>query len=264
MVAPKSDGATSIVIKPVTISVVSLALIGTTPLILNRVSEKARHELLLPHGPKNQAERASTLKHDPIAEFRAAPDRLLADDGATLLAIPTGAIKGAMMTAALDMPGAKKAQIGRLVSVEGERAPIWGVPKVFMRIVRSADMNRTPDVRTRAILHEWATLVTVKFVTPILNESSVVNLLNAGGATCGLGDWRAEKGKGDYGSYRLTNQDDPAYQRIVREGGRAVQMEAMEQAEPYDQDTSELLEWFQAEASSRGKSAAKGARTGEA
>lgn len=260
MVTPKSDAGAAIIINPVSTATISIGLMGRTPIILNRVSEKARRELLVPSGRKNAAARESSLKHDPIAEFRAAPDRLLDDSGPTLLAIPTGAVKGAMMTAALDMPGAKKAQIGRLVSVEGERAPIWGIPKAFMRIVRSADMNRTPDVRTRAILAEWATIVTIRYVVPILNESAIVNLLNAGGSTCGLGDWRAEKGKGDYGSYQVVNQDDPEFQRIVTEGGRSAQVEAMERAEAYDLDTEELLGWFHQEIASRGRTATKAAR----
>lgn len=44
-------------------------IVGTSPLVLNRLSEKAKRELLLPRGRKNTAERASTLKHDPRAEF---------------------------------------------------------------------------------------------------------------------------------------------------------------------------------------------------
>ena len=75
------------------------------------------------------------MKHDPIAEFRASVYRMPKDDDPTVLAILPTAFKGAMGTAALDMPGAKRTQIGRLVYVHGELLPVYGVPKVFMAVM---------------------------------------------------------------------------------------------------------------------------------
>jgi hypothetical protein len=54
---------------------------------------------------------------------------------------------------------------------------VYGVPKVFCAITRSADMNRTPDVRTRAILPEWACRFTVRFEKPILRDQTIADLL---------------------------------------------------------------------------------------
>ena len=46
-------------------------IVGTSPLVLNRMSEKAKHELLMPKGRKNATERATSLKHVPVDEYRA-------------------------------------------------------------------------------------------------------------------------------------------------------------------------------------------------
>ncbi len=46
-------------------------ILGTTPLICNRMSEKAKHDLLLGGRRKTAIEKATTLKHDPHAEYRA-------------------------------------------------------------------------------------------------------------------------------------------------------------------------------------------------
>lgn len=254
MPAKAAESELRISINPVHTREIRVALIGTSPIILNRLSEKARHELLLPRGRKDAARRQSELKHDPIEEFRAAPYCLASDESPSLLAVMSSAIKGAMMTAALDLPGAKKAQIGRLVYVQGDFTPIFGLPKLFMSITRSADMNRTPDVRTRAIVPAWAALATVRFVTPILDESSVLNLISAGGVTAGIGDWRPEKGKGSYGQFRVTTPDDPEFTRIAVDG-RAAQNEAMDAPEAYDQETEDLLGWFTGEVVVRGKKA---------
>src|SRR5690606_490353 len=125
----------SIDIAPIKTEYVELAIVGTTPLILNRLPEKARHELLLPSGRKTAADRAGTLKHDPLAEFRSAPYLLHDDDDPTSLAGLSAWFKGAAMTAALRVPGAKKTEIGQLLWVLGERIPVYGVPEVFSAIV---------------------------------------------------------------------------------------------------------------------------------
>jgi hypothetical protein len=219
-------------------------VLGTSPIILNRMSEKVQRELLLPRGRKTEVEKATTLKHDPIAEYRASPYTLKDTKQPTLLAQLATAFKKALMTAALDMPGARKAQIGRLTWIEGEHVGLYGVPKLFMRTTRSADMNRTPDVRTRAIVPEWAARLEVTFVQPLITAQSVANLLAAAGITVGVGDWRPEKGAGNYGQFRIVDKDDPAFKRVVATGGRAAQQAAIDRPVCYDDETTELLSWY--------------------
>lgn len=251
--APKQP-ETTITISPIMTETIRVAIRGTRPLILNRLSEKARRELLFPGGRKTAADRAANLKHDPLAEYRSSPYTLTDDASPTLLAIPASAFKGAMMTAALDLPGAAKSKIGRLLWVEGDLLPIYGVPRIFLSITRSADMNRTPDVRTRAIVPAWAAEIDVTFTAPLLNEVSVVNLLAAAGQISGVGDWRPEKGKGTFGQFMLTSAaEDAEHQRIIAGGGRAAQVAAMESPLPYDAESEELLGWFDDEVARRGK-----------
>ncbi|MCA1572893.1 MAG: hypothetical protein LC798_21910 [Chloroflexi bacterium] len=243
----------SIQVDPVQRRTLQVAVIGTRPLILNRMSEKARRELLLPAGRKNAAQKASSLKHNPIDEFRAAPYRLTQDDAPTLLALLSTAFKGSMKTAALDLPGAAKSQIGRLVYIEHDHVPVFGIPQLLMSVTRSADMNRTPDIRTRCIVPEWAAIVDISYVAPILNERSIVNLLAAGGVTSGVGDWRPEKGNGSYGQFELTAVDEARFSRIVTSGGREAQVAAMADPAFYDAETEDLFGWFTEEADRRGK-----------
>jgi hypothetical protein len=107
-------------------------VIGTSPIILNRMSEKAQRELLLPKGRKNAAEKASTLKHDPMAEFRASP-YTAQDDGATRLQLLASMFKGAMRTAALDLPGVKKAEIGPARVCEGRSSrSFWASKAAYL------------------------------------------------------------------------------------------------------------------------------------
>lgn len=230
---------------------VTFYVVGTRPLICNRMSQKARGELLAPRGRKSTAEKQSTLKHNPIEEFQASPYRLEDENAPTLISMMSSAFKGAMATAALDLPGTKKAQIGRLVWVEDDYTPVYGIPQLFMSVTRSADMNHTPDIRTRAIVPQWACKLVVSFIQPLLKAQDILNLLSAAGLTVGVGDWRPEKGKGTFGQFSVVNENDLQLQAILKHG-RAAQIEAMNNPEPYDAESAEMLSWWDAEFNRRG------------
>lgn len=250
--ATKKVDSSEITIMEVQRGVVDVCILGTTPLICNRMSQKVLQELLMPRGRKNAAEKASSMKHDPMLEFRNSPYTSKEDDAPTLIQGLATWFKRSMAQAAVDMPGAAKTQIGRLTFVRGERVPIYGVPRVMCAVTRSADMKRTPDVRTRAILPRWACRIAVEFTRPILREQAVVNLLASAGMTIGVGDWRSEKGSGNYGSFKLVAEDDPEFVGIVKNGGRAAQIAAMEDPIAHDDETSDLLAWFDVETKRRG------------
>lgn len=234
--APKSE---TIHVERIDTKTVEVCLMGVSPLYQHRMASKAMLELVAPKGRRTAADRAATPKHDLIAEFRDAAEVM--DSGPTYLGIPATAFKGALMTAALDAPGPRKAQVGRLSYVEGDRVPVYGLPYLALDIVRNSDINHTPDVRARPILPRWCAVVRVTFVTPILNETSVVNLLQRAGVTCGVGDYRQEKGKGDFGRWRLARPDDPDFLHLVKSEGRDAQRAAMDEPVPHTREAAELL-----------------------
>jgi hypothetical protein len=250
--AKRADVSDEVFITKVGLENATFCILGTSPLICNRLSEKARHELLMPKGKKTAAEKAGSLKHDPLQEYRSSPYTTDDDDAPTRIELLASMFKGAMKTAALDIPGAKKTQIGRLVNVIQDRVSLYGVPQIFSTIVRSADMNRTPDVRTRAIIPKWACKVNIRFVSPIIRMQSVVNLLAAGGMTSGVGDFRPEKGAGNYGAYEIVADDHPEFVKIMKTGGLSAQDEALDDPKSYDKETDDLLAWFNVEVKRRG------------
>lgn len=221
---------------------VTLRLIGTTPLYFNAMSVKAKRSLLLGGGKKTAAEKRE-LKHDPEAEFRDSVYRQPTGD--TLLCFPAPGIKGAMSTAALETPGVTKTSVQRLIFLPQQRVNVWGRPLLKMDVVRSADMNKTPDIRTRAFLPRWCAEVDIAFVTPTLSAHSVVSLLTNAGVIVGIGDFRQEKGRGSFGTFAVAGDDlgdwSDEWAEITAEG-RDVQQAAMDQPTCADDDTVELME----------------------
>lgn len=245
--ALKTKSTSEVTILPISQGEVSFYIVGTTPLVFNRMAKKARETLLLGGRRKTEADRAANLKHNPPEEYRDSVTRNAGNDCATRIAIPAPAFKGAMCTAALDLPGTKRTEIGRLVWVTGTHIDCYGIPELFMSVVRSADINRTPDIRTRAIMPKWACKLTIQFVQPKLNATAVANLMAAAGVLAGVGDFRQEKGKGNFGQFRLAEKTDPEFAKISKLGGRAAQDAALQNYKVYDQETEELMEWFSGE-----------------
>ena len=87
-----SDGSIEIV--ELNTGGVSAYICGTSPLIFNRMVEKAKRALPLPSGRKTAIEKAQSLKHDPLGEFQASVYRHQGDDKPTRLKFPSPAFKG--------------------------------------------------------------------------------------------------------------------------------------------------------------------------
>ncbi len=224
-----------------------IAVVGTSPYYYNRMAMKAKQTLLMGGRRKTDADKAANLKHNPPEEYRDSVYKWLDDAHPTRLKIPAPSFKGAMGTAALVLPGTKKTEIGRLVWVTDPYVNFYGLPKLSMDVVRSADVAKTPDIRTRAKIDRWASIFTLRFVTPNLTAKGIINLVAASGIVAGVGDFRQEKGKGSFGQFRVADLDDPELLEIMATGGRRAQDEALEIVETYDDDSEELLIWYNAE-----------------
>lgn len=229
-------------------------LVGETPLYFNRMAAKAKRELLLPRGRLTGTQKATKLKHAPLAEFvdSAYMRRRAGDVGATKLLMAGAAPKMAASGAALRMPSAvSKTEIKQLLSVPAEYCEVWGIPRLDMSVVRMAGISRTPDIRTRARVDRWAMRVCYEWVQPMLNGTKVETLIHAGGVVCGIGDWRIEKG-GPNGGYRVAEEDDKELLDILASGGFDAQAAALEDAVCANDETEELMVWYTDELMRRG------------
>ena len=227
---------------------IKLRIIGETPMYFNSMGSKAMRDLVAGAQRKTAAEK-KLLKHDPENEFRETMYKK--SKGDTFLYFPATGIKKGLATAALETAGITKANVNRLIFMPQHEIQIWGKPYLKMDVVRAADMNRTPDIRTRAYLPRWCSEVTIKYCTPAFNARGVVALLANSGMICGLGDNRQEKGNGSFGSYSVHSAEDMGdakslWDEIVAEG-REVQELAYEYPECYDDMTQELLDFVQEE-----------------
>ena len=247
MVAKKADAGT-IEIHTVKQGRIKLRMIGRTPLYFNSMSSKAMRDLLIGGGKKTAAEKKE-IKHNPEQEFRESV--YTKETGDTYLCFPAPGVKGAMATAALETAGINKTNVNRGIFMPEDKIQIWGKPYLKMDIVRSADMNKTPDVRTRAFLPDWVAEVDIHFNTPTFSNHSITSLLNNAGIMVGIGDFRQEKG-----AVRTAPSLSPVLKTwaSIRSCGTTSRMKrvissklAMEQPECADEQTAELMQFLQEE-----------------
>ena len=223
---------------------ITVTVAGLSGLLFNRMSAKARRTLLVGGRRKTAAEKLE-LKHDPAREF---VDSMHVDadaDPEAAIFMPASAFKGAVAASAVDTPGVTKAAVQRLVYLPAEFVPIRGIPLLRMDVVRSADMNRTPDIRTRAYMPAWSATFDIHFISPQLNADAVLALVRNAGAFIGVGDFRQEKGRGSFGRFEIAAAA-PEWE------GKAAQVRAIREPQCANRETVELMTEYDAEREKRG------------
>ena len=169
-------------VPPLQKGVVRLRIIGETPMFQHRMAAKAKQQLLAGGRKKTAADKVH-IKHNPLQEYRDSAE--LMKDGPTALGLRVVAVKAAMCTAALETAGITKTSAQRLLSMPGDLTPLYGTPVLRMDVVRSADINHTPDIRTRAFLPRWGAEIEIQHILPQLPVHSVLTLLcKIGRASC--------------------------------------------------------------------------------
>jgi hypothetical protein len=180
---------------------VRVPIVGTSPLIVHRFSEKAKRQML----DAMQGKKSPKTAKDPEAEFQAAAYRLEGDR----YGLPSAAFKQATVGAArfygkdVTMTALKQfifvrgefGSDGRaLVVIEGDAPHMREDP---VKLGRSGS-----DLRYRPEFWPWHASLDVSFFPSVITRDSVLSLIDAGGLAVGVGEWRPEK-DGEFGTYRI-------------------------------------------------------------
>jgi hypothetical protein len=195
-----------IVISKIATETIRVPLLGTSPLITHKFSEKAKRQML----DAMQGRKSPKEPKDPEREYRDAAYRH--DDGG--YGIPAIAFKSATVSAArffgksVTMVGLRQTIFiaGEFSKGEGMMlARISGEPEMREDVVRVG--NGGTDLRYRPCWQDWTTSLDITYVKSMLTRDSVLSLVEAGGLGVGVGEWRPER-RGEYGTYCI----DPSRQ----------------------------------------------------
>ena len=198
-----SNTTSQIVIPSLSKTHMLVPLVGTAPLIMHKWSEKAKRQMLDAQQGKKKAKEI----RDPQVDYEASLYRT-ADGG---YGFPVIAFKAAT-TRGAKLAGVRMTDARQMFFVHGdpsddrtqELAPIVGEPRMREDMVR---VGMGTDLRYRAEFLEWKTVLAVEFYDAFISQDSLLSLINFGGESVGVGEWRPEK-NGQNGTYRIDTDAD--------------------------------------------------------
>lgn len=204
-------------IRPIEIQKATIRIVGDTPLIMHAWSEKAKREML-----EKQMKVTKTKAKDaknPVEDFirsmywltdmptdmtQKGFERAIAN-GARF-GFPVTAFKQAAISAAYRMGWAKdKMSMRGAFFIDGDinqMLEIKSDPPVMREDMVKIGMG-TADIRYRGEFQNWYADMTISFNKNGQHSfEQIVNIINAGGYVCGVGEWRPER-DGQYGMFHV-------------------------------------------------------------
>ena len=216
MATKKND--TAIELRPLDIRRVPLTIVGDTPLIVHAWSEKAKRMMLeaqmgLSKGKKKEYK-------DPVEDFinsmywlSGKPEEYTEEafgkavaDGARF-GFPATAVKAAAVSAAYRQGWSQnKVVLQGEMFIESDADGMIEIKTDVPPVMRE-DMVKvgkgTADLRYRGEFRNWRADIILRYnANGQFSLENIVNIINAGGFFCGIGEWRPEKG-GTNGMYHV-------------------------------------------------------------
>lgn len=213
----KNTTAEILEIRPIEIQKTTIRIVGDTPLIMHAWSEKAKREMLEKQmkATKTKAKSAKNPVEDFIRSMywlTPMPEEMT-DEGFTeailngaRFGFPATAFKQAAISSAYRMGWAKDKMSMRGVFFidcdDSQMVEIHSDPPIMREDMVKVGMG-TADIRYRGEFRNWYADLNIIFnATGQYKLEQIVNIINAGGFVCGVGEWRPER-DGQYGQYHV-------------------------------------------------------------
>ena len=212
----KKETQELISIKPMEIQQIPIRIVGDSPLIVHAWSEKAKKQIL------DKQTKATTTKakeaRNPYADFIDSmywlTEKPSPNPDAFKEAVKNGAKWGFPVTSIKQSANSTAYRLGWVANqtalrcsyfIESEFGELFEI-KGSIPEMREDNVTigmGTADLRYRAEFKNWYADVMLSFnASGIYTIEQIVNIINAGGYSCGLGEWRAEK-DGIFGRYHV-------------------------------------------------------------
>ena len=207
----------TIEIKPIEIQKTTIRVVGDTPLIMHAWSEKAKREILDKQMKKTKA--AAKQAKSPVEDFIRSmywlewfPEEM-SEDGfeeairkGARFGFPVTSFKQAAISAAYRMGWTKDKMSMRgaffIDGDENQMVEIFSDVPVIREDMVKVGMG-TADIRFRGEFRNWYADLTISYnKNGQYSLEQIINIINAGGYVCGIGEWRPER-DGQYGMFHV-------------------------------------------------------------
>lgn len=213
---PKKETGKTIEVKPIQIKEVEVTIKGVSPLIINNFNEKSRQQIVdaqmkkaKPKEVRNPIEdfiRANYWLTPMPEEFTEEAFSKAIDEGARF-GFPAKGIKASIVSGAFRNGMTKdKVSLYGAFLIPDEMIEIkYG--EIIMREDYVRIAHGGTDVRFRPEFKNWSMTFKIQYNENSYTLEQIINFINLGGFSCGLGEMRTEKG-GNFGSYKVETEED--------------------------------------------------------
>jgi hypothetical protein len=193
------DASEVVNIPQMNLQVVQIQLVGVTPLIVHKFSEKSRIQM-----EKKQQGVAQERKgnKDPQVEYEGC-FYLLGGKGRRY-GFPGSGFKKAAVSACRFVEGISMSAAKGSFHILDDLVEIVSDPP-FMRTdtVRVGGFGKkVADIRYRPEFQNWSVTLTIRYNASAINRAQLAHLLNTAGFAIGVGEWRPEK-DGSFGQFQV-------------------------------------------------------------
>lgn len=203
----KTTDSGAIELRPLQDEEIEVQVIGLTPIIPHRWSEKAK--ALMPGHPNAETGRMTKKGvRKPEEEAEACVYRL--EDGRP--GMPATAFKAAMVSACrfFERPSMVEAKLLLHIKGEGEEQLVAFEGDPHLREDTPRNANGSADLRYRYSFYPWSARLVIRFTPSSISPASVIALVDAAGRV-GVGDWRPGAPKsatGTFGTFRVRVEEE--------------------------------------------------------
>lgn len=202
--ATKTVKEVRVEIPPIQIEHTVIKVVGDSPLITHKWSEKAKQMML-----DKQMKKAVSKGHDakdPVADFidslywlDGEPEEKTEEgfekaiaSGKARFGFPSVAFKASAVSGGY-RTGVTQNRVGMNAAfhINGDMVEIQGIPSFREDMVRVG--KGVADIRHRGEFKEWSALIPVSYNSGAITLEQLINLFNLGGYSVGVGEWRPEK-----------------------------------------------------------------------
>jgi len=184
-----------IIVTPINIGSFKLKVVGTSPMLQEKMSEKVMEVL------KNQMEGKGKDKKT-IKDFESEVEGKIWKDSNGNVCFPAGGFKKAIVEAAPYLDGFDK-KLARSIVIVGDLIPIKYSKQLINKTVgKMSGITKAPRPIWRPEFRDWSCELNVRYNESLITPEQIINLTKLAGFHIGVGGWTPQH-NGSYGMFTV-------------------------------------------------------------
>ena len=184
-----------IVIPQIRLEQMPVRIVGVTPLLTNRFSEKSIEEI---ESKQQHDAKGPREARDPTADFQAACHIILPG----LYGFPSTGLKKAFVAAGFRFAEEKGTILRGIINIAQDLIPIEAPEPTMRRDPVRLPVGNKFTVAYRPSFWPWTMLIPITFNAAMISPAQVLNLVQIAGFSVGIGAWRPES-NGTFGQFTI-------------------------------------------------------------